>query len=517
MQRIILVGDPNQLPAIGLGKVFSDIINWLDDEHKGILKENLRQKENEVEGRGTGILQLANLFVQEKNQAENGNTIAEHKATSIDLVKRVQEQDFEGDLQDINVVFWNEEKELNDLIFSTLVKDLEREHRMSYDEAKYYELLSKAFEHPKEPTRKKADKFQVISPYRSEVFGTDSLNLFLQSKFNKRAVENQQFIDGIGLFDKVIQVRNRPKSNMIFAWSPGAGNAHIQIFNGEMGFSRPHPFDNKKFKDEIENRWYNYRWLSPNFRPKKMNVDFEGRKESVSFGNDLGKYTDTRGKERYMPNEKPLDNLELAYAISVHKSQGSEFENVFLVLPKHKKVLLSRELIYTAITRAKSKLTIFAEGDIGAFLQLMRPEACNLSKINASLFEFKPLPQAWLSMKDWYEEGKIHQTLSTYMVRSKSEVIIANMLAERNIPFLYEMPLIAPNGTTYLPDFTVTIKGEDYYWEHLGRLDLPNYRAHWEKKEKWYNRYFPGRLLMTKEGPTLSMEVDDLIKKLGNK
>jgi len=499
VQRIILVGDPNQLPAIGLGKVFSDVMDWLEPAHKGILLENLRQKENEVEDRGTGILQLANLFIQEKDQSADGNLMAERKAATVDLVKRVQELDFEVDLQDIDVVFWQDEKELTDLMFSTLVKGLEQDYGLQYDEAKYYELLNKAFEHPDDPKRKKADKFQVISPYRSELFGTDALNIFLQSKFNKRHVENQQFIDGIALFDKVIQIRNRPKSNMIFAYSPTEkANIQIQIFNGELGFSRPHPFDKSKSK-----------WA--NFRPQKMMVDFEGRDVSVAFGNGLGTYTDAKGKTRYIRDEKPLDNLELAYAISVHKSQGSEFDRVFLVLPKQKKALLSRELIYTAITRAKSKLTIFAENDIGAFLQLMRPEACNLSKINSSLFDFKPLPQEWLAMRDWYEEGKIHETLSEYMVRSKSEVIIANMLTERKIPFKYELRLNAPDGTFYLPDFTITAQGEDYYLEHLGRLDLPEYRLRWEKKEKWYNKYFPGRLLTTKEGKSLSNDVDALI------
>ena len=47
-------------------------------------------------------------------------------------------------------------------------------------------------------------------------------------------------------------------------------------------------------------------------------------------------------------------NLELAYAISVHKAQGSEFERVYFVLPKNKKSLLSTELLYTGITEHKS-------------------------------------------------------------------------------------------------------------------------------------------------------------------
>jgi hypothetical protein len=71
-------------------------------------------------------------------------------------------------------------------------------------------------------------------------------------------------------------------------------------------------------------------------------------------------------------------------------------------------------------------------------------------------------------MQSWYEEGKIHQSLASVMVRSKSEVIIANMLAERNIPFRYEIPLQAPDGTFYLPDFTITWNGERWYWEQLG-------------------------------------------------
>ena len=64
VQRIILVGDPNQLPPIGYAKVFADLIQWLPEENKGELKENLRQRENKLEGRGTGILELTSVFIQ---------------------------------------------------------------------------------------------------------------------------------------------------------------------------------------------------------------------------------------------------------------------------------------------------------------------------------------------------------------------------------------------------------------------------------------------------------------------
>jgi hypothetical protein len=67
-------------------------------------------------------------------------------------------------------------------------------------------------------------------------------------------------------------------------------------------------------------------------------------------------------------------------------------------------------------------------------------------------------------MFEWYEEGKIHRALANYMVRSKSEVIIANMLFERDIPFIYEMALYAQDGTMVLPDFTINWRGETWFW-----------------------------------------------------
>ncbi len=116
-------------------------------------------------------------------------------------------------------------------------------------------------------------------------------------------------------------------------------------------------------------------------------------------------------------------------------------------------------------------------------------------------------------MSEWYVEGKIHQTLSDIMVRSKSEVIIANMLTEREIPFQYEMPLYAPDGTFYLPDFTITWAGEAWYWEHLGRMDNDKYRNHWETKKAWYDKFFPGHLVTTEESGDLSKEANALIEK----
>ena len=207
------------------------------------------------------------------------------------------------------------------------------------------------------------------------------------------------------------------------------------------------------------------------------------------------------------------ENLELAYAISVHKAQGSEFDRVYVVVPKNKRALLSTELFYTAITRARRHCTLLVEQDVTSLLGMRRPEASWLRRINSSLYSFRPVPDTILAVSGWYEDGRIHQTLADVVVRSKSEVIIANMLFERDIPFRYEQPLFAPDGTFYLPDFTITWRGTDYYWEHVGMLHREDYRAHWEKKRAWYERFFKGRLIITEEGSDLSKQANDVIQR----
>jgi predicted nuclease of restriction endonuclease-like RecB superfamily len=149
---------------------------------------------------------------------------------------------------------------------------------------------------------------------------------------------------------------------------------------------------------------------------------------------------------------------------------------------------------------------------ISTFVRLGEIEKSNLRRINSSIFEFKPLPDEIIfPVNAWYAEGKKITTLSKYYVRSKSEMNIANILALKEIPFEYEVPLFAKDGTMYLPDFTVTWKGKKSYWEHVGRLDLPEYKEHWEKKKKWYDTHFPGQLIVTYESDSQTKDIECII------
>ena len=497
VQRVVFVGDPNQLPPIGIGKVFADIIDWMREEQPesiAELKTNIRQMENRVTGQGSGILALASLYVHEALGADN----EESKVHAEQLVAKVQEG---GDVdRDLRVIYWKDPEHLANELEARFIADVERDSKRKFDRDKPYDAWGKACDDGN--GRQRPEYLQIISPYRSELFGTDYVNTVLQKLLQpyarKAPGELQRALNGIMLFDKVIQIRNRPKSDPAWAYNMDTKKVEpVEVFNGELGFVKVHGFDAGKLG-------------YPNFRLERFQVKF-ARKEKlcVNYGRKLGQKPDGR----WIPEQSVEENLELAYAISVHKAQGSEFERVYFIVPKHKVALLSPELFYTGMTRARRHCTLFIEEDISPLLSMRRKEKSHLLGINSSLFEFRPLAEALLNMQSWYEEGKIHQALSGLMVRSKSEVIIANMLSEREIPFKYEVPLTAPDGTFYLPDFTILWNGERWFWEHWGLMEKEEYRNHRETKIRWYKRFFPGRLVETFELPTLSADADALIKK----
>jgi hypothetical protein len=85
------------------------------------------------------------------------------------------------------------------------------------------------------------------------------------------------------------------------------------------------------------------------------------------------------------------------------------------------------------------------------------------------------------------ESGLIHWTSRGHVVRSKSELLIAEALLEAGVEFEYEKRLTL-GGVSRYPDFTIEddISGRKIYWEHLGMLDNQSYRAKWEQKLAWY-------------------------------
>ena len=381
IQRLILIGDPNQLPPIGRGRVFADTIAWLKAEYPenvGVLTENIRQLVNRVDNKGNGILELANIFIQE-NQRDDDDS------GKIDELKKVKEEIFEriqldgnGDIdKDLGVYFWHDQEELQRILHDTMVRDMEdytgwylQDEGMSLAK-----LWIKALK--KEDDTANPEELQIISPYRGEFYGTDALNQWMQGVFNSYW-SHKYNLDGLSPFDKVIQFRNRPKSDMAYVYNDETKqNERAEVFNGEIGIAMIHGLDSK-------NKWYKRMPRLEHIQVRFSNENRRGLR--YNYGKKLGK--DEKG--RWIPNQNVQDNLELAYAISVHKSQGSEFDYVYIVIPKRDSHLLSMELLYTAITRAQKHVTIFLQDDIVTLTRLGHLEKSAVRRINSSIFEFNP-------------------------------------------------------------------------------------------------------------------------------
>jgi hypothetical protein len=215
-------------------------------------------------------------------------------------------------------------------------------------------------------------------------------------------------------------------------------------------------------------------------------------------------------RKRFSSDAPPL---ELAYALTVHKAQGSEFGVVFVVVPRHCR-LLTRELLYTALTRARLHLVLLVEGGDASFLyDLTRPERSETARRNSNLFapgirhEAEGIP---------FAEHLIHRTLRGELVRSKSELVIANHLYGLRLPYQYERPLEGTAASGRLrPDFSfVDDAGDVFLWEHLGLLRRDDYRRAWEWKREWFrkNGFVEGKdLFTTSEDDGLDMRAVDAV------
>ena len=171
---------------------------------------------------------------------------------------------------------------------------------------------------------------------------------------------------------------------------------------------------------------------------------------------------------------------------------------VFLVLPKRTR-LLTRELLYTALTRSRQHLVLLVEGRNAGFLyDLTRPEQSETARRNTNMFiggvrtDGEDAP---------YADHLVHRTRRGEMVRGKSELVIANHLFSVGLKYEYERPLDGTVAAGRLrPDFSfITDAGDLILWEHLGLMNRDDYRRGWEWKKSWYeqNEYTEGRNLFT--------------------
>ena len=263
--RVIFVGDRNQLPSVGPGKVLQDLI----------------------ESHAFPVMMLTRIFrqAQESDIVVNAHRINAGEEVRLDNKSR---DFFFLKRQDADVII--------SVILTLIQKKLPR-----YVKAKMTDI-------------------QVLAPMKKGLLGVERLNRILQQYLNPPSVKKQEKEYGERLFrvgDKVMQTKNNYQLEWEIATKYGlVVDKGVGVFNGDIGIvTTIHTYD------------------------ETVEVEFdEKRKVKYPF--------------------KMLDELELAYAITIHKSQGSEYPAVVIPLLAGPRQLYCRNLLYTAVTRAKKCVTL---------------------------------------------------------------------------------------------------------------------------------------------------------------
>ena len=116
---------------------------------------------------------------------------------------------------------------------------------------------------------------------------------------------------------------------------------------------------------------------------------------------------------------------------------------------------------------------------------------------------------------DKHQLARIHETVDGNYVRSKSEVIICNLLHEAGVSYQYEEKLFYEDDRWIEPDFTIHLpSGKTVYWEHVGMLGKETYDTNWKRKLDIYDEFFPGQMVKTYESGALSADARKMILKL---
>ena len=264
--RLVLVGDPDQLPSVGPGCLFADLIR----------------------SGAVPTVRLTEVFRQAAQSAiiRNAHTVNR------------------GELPNLRA---------NDSDFFFLAR---RDSQMAVDT-----IVDLCRRRLPERMGIPADQVQVLSPTRRRGTGTANLNQALQAALNPPAEGKGERRFGDWIFragDRVMQVKN----NYDILWrEQGTSNAGMGMFNGDIGVIRAIDGD-------------------------CITVDFDGK--VVEYAPDM------------------LNELEPAFAVTVHKAQGSEYRAVILAALDGAPMLMTRGVLYTAITRARELLIIVGDDGVVA-------------------------------------------------------------------------------------------------------------------------------------------------------
>jgi ATP-dependent exoDNAse (exonuclease V) alpha subunit len=422
LKRLIVVGDENQLPPIGCGRPFYDLVLHLSDDSLRREKNFVRLATNCRQQHDQTVLDAAYLFAG-KNRYHN------------ELFSRLLAG---GKISDfLTVHYWDNVSQLQQLVAGFIDEALgpvhAKEPNLSPQQA--FNLLLGLYENgwvPEYDASKLAlDRVQLLTPYRGGPSGALGLSTYVRGRYRAESADRRDYKDSaFAHSDKLIRISN------YYGWDSTSERMELQLSNGSIGVLSTIKGQRKAF-----------------FPERKWALDWNRMKE---------------------------EDFELAYGITVHKSQGSEFNEVLMVLPE-RRALLSRELVYTALTRSKTKLSVLVQRTPRTNpLQVARDRSDILIR-NSSIFT------------EPFDSRRIFEPEKGVRVQSKIEFMIYSALRSARdagkLSFAYEQKTTLPlDGRTVevKPDFTVQCGSTTYYWEHLGMLDRVDYNADWRERVAGY-------------------------------
>ena len=473
VDRLVLVGDPKQLPPIGAGRPYVDIVTFLKPTNIDSLRTRvaasfaeltvtMRQGAN-ADGERDDVL-LAQAFSGRPLDAgadEVWQSVASGKSDVVRLVR------------------WNKPDQLQSLLLEELQMELNL--KSTSDETTFEESLGGVksefsggstvwfnTQYKDQPgASAKAEAWQILSPVKQFQAGVTAINRVLQQRFRKsfltmaaqtgwtKKIPSPAGPEEIIYGDKVINVTNKSGRDTY----PEKDDAYVA--NGDIGIVTGHRKTTKKkwapYEIEVELA------SQPGFSYKYKPWEFDAQESTPP--------------------------LELAYALTVHKTQGSEFGKTFVVIPNPCRNL-SREMLYTALTRQRDKIIILHQGDFRDLLYFSHEAASEINGRMTNIFVSSVPVEVNIRNKSVFLDKKlIYLTENGDLVRSKSEWIIADKLKSAGIKYYYEQPLVL-DGVERLPDFTIYDEdaGTVWYWEHNGMLSDEDYQKRWRRKEEAYRR-----------------------------
>jgi hypothetical protein len=454
VERMILCGDPRQLPPIGAGRPFVDLVALLRDApgSGGGLAELRTGRRQIAEGGGTpDDVALASLF------APGSDVLGAE-----DALARILSGEGDGRVE---IVAWDDEPDLH----RKIVEVLEAEPGLGLG-GLTRGAICRSFgaacdddglpDFPEGSAGVGAENWQLLSPVRARPGGVVGLNELIRRTWRgtdvrmaagRNRLAPPMGADQVIFADKVMLLRNdhRRKGERV----PEKEKVEVGVANGEIG----------------------------------MIVRGAGTKgQIVELSTQPGLQFIFWKNELNGDNERQGEWIELAYAITIHKSQGSQFKTAFVVVPDPC-ALLTPELLYTALTRQVDRVILFKQGDEAQLRKFADPARSETAGRLTCLFRDAD-PYLLPDGKTVVDGRHIHRTArGDDLVRSKSEVIVADALHDLGLNYRYEARLQFPGEVARHPDFTIDRAGDSpVYWEHLGRLDLAGYRADWAARKAWY-------------------------------